>query len=170
MNHFTRHSFVGTTEDGGFYVTIEWMFRNNQDELSVTGVVGPKSNGDAVSCGQTGVHEIVKFAAGWDAEMAAKLAEIWDRWHLNGMRAGSPNQEAFLRANPVNAVYPESHYDKAKAALRLADLDPDPEYMVDGDRLYFYGSKWLYEEVPADVLTWLHELPDNAQRLPDTWR
>lgn len=170
MDHFIRHTFVGTTDDGGFYVTCQWHWNNNQNELSLTGVIGPKANGDARgSCGQTGVPEIIKYAEGWDAESAAKLAEIWKRWHLNGMRAGSPNQEAWLRENPVEAVYPKSHFVEATAALDAAGLQPDPTFLRN-DQPYSYGSAWIYEDVPEDVLVWLSQMPDNAQRLPECWR
>jgi len=35
---------------------------------------------------------------------------------------------------------------------------------------YRYGSKWLYEPVPAQVLTFLAGLPDAEQDLPAAWR
>jgi hypothetical protein len=171
MDHFKHHSFVGTTDDGGFYVTIEWQNqRNGYFELSLTGVIGPKANGDARgSCGQTYVPEIIKYAEGWDAESAAKLDELWRRWHLNGTRAGSPKQQAWLREHPVTVEYPKSHFVEACAALDAAGLQPDPTYLHKGEP-YRYGSAWLYEDVPADVLVWLRSLPDNAQRLPACWR
>lgn len=65
-------------------------------ELSITGVVGPTSNGDARgSCGQIDSTlrqmitdgKVESYAEGWDAEMLAKLLDIWDAWHLNHMRA-----------------------------------------------------------------------------------
>jgi hypothetical protein len=168
--HFTRHTFLGNTSDGGVYVTIEWQQRNGQNELSITGVIGPKANGDARGgCGQTGVPADIDFAPGWDADSAAKLAEIWKRWHLNGMQAGSPAQAAWLREHLVTAVYPESHFDKVKVALTDAGLEPDASFLHN-DEPYHYGSAWLYEAVPTDVLEWLQDLPDNAQRLPQCWR
>jgi hypothetical protein len=167
--YFTHHTFLGTTDDGGVYVTITWEWSNEQNELSLTGVIGPKANGDARgSCGQTGVPNNINFAPGWDAESAAKLDTIWNRWHLNGMRAGSPAQEAWLREHPVSVVYPES-YSKVKDALIEAGLQPD-ESFLHNDEPYSYGSAWLHEDVPTDVLEWLKNLPDNAQRLPECWR
>lgn len=172
------------------FVEIEYRFEMNQKwELSITGVEGPKRNGDCVgSCGQITVsskrlaYDHFFYAAGWDGTMLLKLADIWDRWHLNGMRAGSPRQQAWLRDHPVTAVYPESYYDKAKAALREAGLEPDTEFFHptrSRDRViasgvgadsrinrypvfdvpYSYGSAWIYEAVPADVLQWLYDLP-----------
>lgn len=124
--------------------------------LSITGVVGPLRNGDAIgSCGQivdTLRDPSFKNANGIDA-MA--LADIWDRWHLNDFRAGSPTQEQFLREHPVTYSYPTSYYEVAVAALTEAGLNPDP---ATG---YRYGSAWLTEDVPADVIDYLF-----SDRLP----
>lgn len=171
------------------FVEIEYQFQRNQKwGLSITGVDGPKTNGDAVgSCGQIDMSldlTALRRHKGWDRPMLAKLRDVWKRWHLNGMTAGSPAQEAWLRDNPVTAVYPESHYEKAaSAALAAVGLNPDPNffhptksrdrviltggYGVDArieriptfDVPYSYGHAWLYEEVPADVLEWLYHLP-----------
>jgi hypothetical protein len=143
---------------GSLYVTVKWK----EGRLSLTGVEGTKSNGDCKgSCGQCQESPlaVVNFAPGWNRAMACKLADIWARWHLNDMRTGSAAQEAWLRANPVKAVYPESHYEKAGAALAHADLNPD----ADG---YKYGHAWKREEVPADVVAWLLNLPDSDRVHP----
>ena len=73
------------------------------------------------------------------------------------MKAGSPAQEAWLAANPVTAVYPESHYDKASAALAAAGLNPDPDYLHNGIP-YRYGSAWLKRDIPADVVAEIESL------------
>ena len=57
--------------------------------LSITGVVGPMSSGNAKgSCGQC-IDEIQQGTPTeeWTAEMLQKFCEVWDRWHLNYMRA-----------------------------------------------------------------------------------
>jgi hypothetical protein len=46
--------------------------------------------------------------------------------------------------------------------LAAAGLHPDPETN------YRYGSAWLREEVPQDVLTWLQSLPE-TDKLPLRW-
>lgn len=146
-------------ETGALFVTIKY----GDGELSITGVEGPKRNGDCLgSCGQCrdAPLAVTDFAPGWNESMSRKLVEIWKRWHLNGMRAGSKAQEDWLRANPVNAVYPESHYEKACAALAAAGLHPD----ADG---YRYGSAWKREEVPQSVIAWLMDLPDSDR--PHPW-
>lgn len=73
------------------FVEIEYQ----AGRLSITGVEGPTSNGDAAGgCGQidSTLREHLaagrfKPAAGWTPEMLARLLAIWDEWHLNDMSA-----------------------------------------------------------------------------------
>jgi len=69
--------------------------------LSITGVVGPKSNGDAVGgCGQITdtlarpdfvPHVNAFWEEGGNVE---KLRAAWDRWHLNDMNPNCEHQRA----------------------------------------------------------------------------
>jgi hypothetical protein len=92
VNPFKRHTIVAQLVTprvrAAVFVTVEWDGRR----LSLTGVEGPKSNGDAVgSCGQVtlGCADHVNRIPEYD-----RLAEVWDRWHLNDMRAGCEHQRA----------------------------------------------------------------------------
>lgn len=137
---------------------------DGKTRLSITGVEGPRNNGDAWgSAGQCrdSLAKLVELAPGWTTEMAFELFAVWERWHLNDLRAGTPAQEAWLREHPVTFTYPESHYTKALEALTRAGLNPD-----DG---YRYGSAWLYEEVPTEVIEWLRNLPAATFKYPDAW-
>ena len=63
--------------------------------LSISGVVGPTSNGNCRgSCGQC-VYEIRggKPEGLWTDEMLAKFCNVWDRWHLNDMRPYCEHQK-----------------------------------------------------------------------------
>ena len=156
---FTKICRIGSNPDtGALFVTINMK----GGRLSITGVEGPKANGNCRgSSGQCvdALGEVTDFAPGWNPESAGKLKAIWERWHLNDMRAGSTAQEVWLRANPVAAVYPESHYVKASEALAAAGLNPD----ADG---YKYSSAWKREEVPISVVAWLTGLPDADRAHP----
>ena len=147
--------------------------------LSLTGVVGPKKNGDANGgCGQIDMEfahrdpahddsrydhptppEDITFAPGWDRDKWLDLLDVWRRWHLNDMRAGNPAQEAYLRSNPVKGKLPSDHYNEALNVLTAAGLNPDPETG------YRYGTAWLKEDVPEAVIKFLADLPD-ADRQP----
>jgi hypothetical protein len=83
----------------GLFIEAEYK----DGRLSLTGVIGPKSNGDAVGgCGQISMEfahrnpednddrydkpltpEQIEFAPGWDRERWLDLLDVWHRWHLN---------------------------------------------------------------------------------------
>ena len=73
------------------FVQIEYT----NGRLSISGVVGPKRNGDCYgSAGQCvdAIREGIPNA-GWTKEMLEKLCNIWDEWHLNDMRAYCQHQK-----------------------------------------------------------------------------
>lgn len=85
---------------------------NSDGELSISGVIGPRNNGDAWGgCGQIEMGfdhldpaendrrytnptraEELRFAPGWDAAMWYEFLHVWHVWHLNHMRAGCEHQ------------------------------------------------------------------------------
>jgi hypothetical protein len=139
---------------------------HSQPELSITGVEGPKANGDAYgSCGQCtdSLDQFEVLEPGWTPEMVSTLRDIWDRWHLNAGRAGTIAQTEHLRGLTYPG-YPESHFDWAKRELTVAGLQPDTSV----DPPYSYGSAWLYEPLPEMTLAWLRDLPESAVNFP--WR
>lgn len=88
---------------------------------------------------------------GYTKEMLLELNRVWNRWHLNDMRAGTPEQEKAVRwylENEGKGVY---SYEAIAQFLETNGLLYD-----DG---YKYGSGWLKEEVPLEVIEWLFTLP-----------
>lgn len=134
--------------------------------LSISGVEGPMPSGDAHGgCGQIVMSwnddylASVELARGWTLPMLAQFRETWKRWHLNDMRAGSPIQETTVSAHRASHECPRMDwYTHIKSVLADAKVDPDPETG------YSYGSAWLREDVPADILEWLRNLPESSQR------
>ncbi len=147
-----------TRDSGEYFCEIKW----DGKRLSICGVEGPLKNGDRKGgCGQIGIHmdRVGAVPEPWTLPMIEEFGRIWERWHLNDMIAGSPAQEDWLRANPVDAKYPKSHYEEACKALAAAGLHPDP------NNGYKYGSAWLLEEVPEEALAFLVGLPA-SQKTP----
>lgn len=200
-------------------------------KLSISGVEGPRPNGDAFgSCGQIIMEEwnITSYAPGWDAEKVARFREVWERWHLNDMRASCEHQRGWDTTRKVEIVT----YQLTSEALR--EQDAAKKYVLetaaatghvelsDGTREllqlpwntttapdvdgpgggryevkkreqkalgwlrqeehpegmlsrpcdvcgYKYGTSWLREEVPADILDFLAALPDADIRIPAAW-
>lgn len=126
--------------------------------LSISGGIWNARGTDYAVVGQC-IAEIDGVADQMTAEDRAlwrRIRQVWKRWHLNDMRAGSPRQEEWLRDHPVSYTYLQSHYDAAVAALTKAGLYPDTEYLRNGEP-YRYGSAWLFEPVPAEILREVEE-------------
>lgn len=178
---FDRVFFVGRMADHTdkrFPVFVQVRLSTNDGSngpwrLSFTGVEGPKRNGNCKGgCGQVIMSWREGFAPTPDGdftpEQFARLCDLWDRWHLNDMNAGSPRQMEWLRANPVTWKYPETYFDKAKAALAEAGLQPDTEFDHPRGigRPYSYGSAWIYEEIPDEVITEILSWPETTRDYP----
>lgn len=155
--------------NGRTYPVFAHAVVDRDGELTISGVEGPQRNGNCWgSCGQIEMGwrehpgDWTTDGADFNDEQLAEFMAIWDRWHLNHMRAGSPAQMAWLREHPIKVNFPESHYDKAKLALREAGLDPDPAH----DH-YRYGSRCLHEELPAEVIEKLASFP--ASSIEPAW-
>ena len=148
MQAFEKKSFVGLTPEGRLSIHIDWDGKN----LSITGSEGRDHGGQIIMS----PWDLQQYAEGYSPEVVAQLRDIWERWHLNDLQAGSPAQTAYLEANPITDR--SDHYTKACEALKAAGLNPDPNYIHDG-KPYRYGSAWLRIEVPEDALQFLHALP-----------
>jgi len=126
-------------------------------DLSIVGVEGQKVNGDCRgSCGQ-----IVDGWKNWhpvDGVDLEKFAGIWKRWHMNDMRPGTHNQMWRLRQ-----LRGENSWGYE---FDCTLLEKCGELVENG---YKYGSAWLREEVPADVLEYLRGLQDDSHIFPTCW-
>lgn len=160
-------------EVGEVFVEVKW----DGLRLSITGVEGPKANGDARgSSGQIIMTLSADdrgewtYKTGWDDAMMTRLLEVWDRWHLNDLTAGTPKQEEFIREWKKTHRY---DYVDACHALVMADLLADYDYWPpdeNGEKKgYRYGSAWLTERVPDDVVEWLFGLPLATAPMPTRW-
>ena len=174
MSDFTKVIRIGTLPPSvyGRSANLFCKIEYRGTKLSISGVEGPLRNGDAIgACGQIGMEgaprEIV-LAEGWTTGMMQQFYDVWDEWHLNDMRAGSPLQTAWIRAHKSEWEQARSagnsHYQWAKQCLADAGLQPDTKYLVKdkegNDQPYSYGSKWLGMPVPPAVLAFLQALPD----------
>ena len=134
------------------YVNIE--YNAEDDELSITGVVGPLSSGNAIgSCGQIQdeLLNIEKYEDGWDYDKVRKLQHVWENYHLNGMHAGTMEQERLVREYFQDN---DMRYDYQKAYDYLKSINMHHHLDV------HYGYQWLHWPIPEYVLGWLFNLPD----------
>lgn len=131
------------------------QFKNGR--LSISGVIGPTTGGHCVgSCGQIrdDLPNPVQYGTGWNAELLNRFLEIWERWHLNDMQAGTPAQMEAVREGREAGLCKD--YDATCEYLKARGL-----YEVEHEgKPYKYGHAWLTEPVPQDVLDFLASLPD----------
>lgn len=130
-------------------------------KLSLCGVIGPTSHGNALgSCGQC-VDEIRGGTPvnGWDKEMVEMLCNIWEDWHLNNLRPYCQHQKELGYRKLASAEVVVNGKREKRGWLRYDKYalgllgKPCP---VCG---YRYGSAWLKEDVPEEILKWLYNLP-----------
>lgn len=86
--------------------------------------------------------EVTEPAPGWTLAEIAELGEIWDRWHLNDMRAACAHMDTTI---PTDAHLEERYGRPDEQGWLLANVTcPETGYR--------YGHAWLTEEIPADVV------------------
>ena len=131
-------------EDFSCTLNIEIEDKNSFKCLSIcgsyfTGKKLLKSDKNLIGWGQ--IHDEVKEI------IPARLYEIWKRWHLNDMRAGTFVQEEILRQAKVSGVEFNDFYTDACNYLQRFDALIDEGYT--------YGTAWLKEELPQEVIDYL---------------
>lgn len=75
-------------------------------------------------------------------QKAQRMVEIWKEWHLNDMKAGTPNQEKAIK----NWLSSGIRYDYSAACeyLRTQNLYNDNGYV--------YGTAWLHQDIPENII------------------
>ncbi len=135
-------------------------------ELSITGVEGPRANGDAVGgCGQIvmslrelGALDTFEPAPGWTLESFQEFLALWDRWHLNHMKPYDAEMEAagwrelaLKEMRGYEFTLTTAAYEAKKAAERAAlealrndrTFKPHPDQVMAATRPNSYNV-WTY--------------------------
>lgn len=135
---------LGSTQDDGFIVvtialktipgqhkTIRHGSVRDPIRLSISGDYYFRGNRDnPVSCGQipNSLSLITTPAPGWTLEEIEDLRLVWQRWHLNDMRAGCAHMD----------LPDDTSYDAR-------------QHIVCAKTNYKYGAEWLVEPMPPGV-------------------
>lgn len=124
----------GKIEGHNIFCKIEW--KNNN--LSITGVIGPNRNGDSWGgCGQINPVLPDEFSEGWNNTKLETFNTIWENYHLNDLQAACEHQRE------LGWTY-KTHAGKTCPTCG-----------------YEIGTKWLRKEVPEWVISYLFALPDS---------
>ncbi len=126
-------------------------------ELSIVGNVWNRSHTDIKYGGQC-LDEMAKIIK--DPKFQ-KIYEIWKKWHLNGNRSGTPEQEKKIK----EWIDAGNEYDYHEICKMLSDCDM---YVVEytgksvgrmyDHEPYRYGSGWLVEDLPSEVIDTLNKI------------
>lgn len=170
-------------EVGPCFAEIKVEGETDHKELSICGVEGPLPNGDSRgSCGQCNHDGEVPPDATEVSPFAAQLLRVWERWHLNDMRPGCEHQRAEgWSERPIDPSKPLNIYGKHFEGQRSCSWNMLawvlPSEHPDGLLTkpcptcgYRYGTAWLYEPLPGDVIGFLEMLPDRSESIPACWR
>lgn len=79
-----------------------------------------------------------------------RLLEIWHKWHLNDMKSGTKKQEECLR----------NWKDRPEGFSYEEDCKYLKEHKLYEDRGYAYGSAWLVEVLPEEIIKEVEYLCD----------
>jgi hypothetical protein len=164
----TWRGYVGRTSDGDrLWLEIELRVKSSRGfksithdeigdytELSIQGgglYKGHRTGRDTDFGGQCVdfLRNVTRPEKGFTVAELQRIADVWVRWHLNGMRAGCAHQSPVLAPDKYGNVVP---------SLELTPACPETGYK--------YGHAWLVESLPADIET---EVRAFADRLDGTY-
>ena len=79
------------------------------------------------------------------------LVDMWRRYHLNNMHAGTPEQEAEVKRwlDGRRYDYPAAREHLREVGLLTVEHNGKP---------YTYGTGWLFEPIPADDLARIRDI------------
>lgn len=123
-------------------------------ELSICGNIWNARHTDIV-CGGQCIDEIAKYI---HSPKVQAIQAMWKKYHLNGMNAGTIEQEAAIKKHFAETG---ERYDYTKACDYLKSIGMyEVEYTgksvgkIFDHEMYKYGHAWLVRDLPEFVIEW----------------
>ena len=130
-------------------------------ELSIAGTIYYPGRRDIACSGQC-LNDIAEFRDQLSfPERFDEIYALWKKWHLNGLHAGTPEQDAAVdewlaAGNKYDYTAAcEMLKEKGLYEVNYTGLSTSRRYE---NEPYTYGSGWLVRELPDDVLHQVHRL------------
>ena len=174
--NFGKVAYLGTRKDNPVEVTIELRTRGGEDifsikdgeripagkaptytELSICGDIWNRLHTD-IYCGGQCLDTIAEYVTD---PLFTEIFGYWKKYHLNGMHAGTPEQEKALeRFKGYGWRY---DYREACSLLKDCGLYEVPFYGLTvgkkyNGETYTYGCGWVIEELPEEVENRIREI------------
>lgn len=126
-------------------------------ELAICGDIWNHVHTD-IYCGGQCLDTIAEYV---HSDLFKEIYELWKRYHLNGMRAGTPEQEE----EKIKWLADGHRYDYTEICEHLKEVGLY-EVMFTGktssrtynNEPYRYGSGWVVEDLPEEVIARVKEI------------
>lgn len=134
------------------YADIELKNTPKGPVLSISATVYNKHKKGIICCGQC-LDTIADTNLGKN-KIFQEIYDLWQKYHLNDMHAGTPAQEKALREAVAKRILPaSSSYVKQVTYLKSIHLYVDESVLDSNGEGYRYGHSWLYEPISdEDIL------------------
>lgn len=162
---------VGKCEDGNIFAKIELKEGN----LSISGVIGPTRDGNAKGSAGQFIMSFKEYdergymslkditpAPGWDRATIKKFFDVWDKWHLNDMKAGCAHQVGPEWTHKSVKIYHFTLTDKAYKFKKQAEEDAQ-KALVNGETFTPTPEQVLYAGLPYSIESPYEKTPVHYQ-------
>ncbi len=141
-------------------------------ELSISDSIWQREETDILSGGQgqDTLREALEdgkleIGNGISDDEFEELLDIWDKYHLNDLTAGTERQEKIIEEHKDDPKYNkfDKFLDRPRAILEDFDAEPDKETEGFGDEGYSFGSQWLFEPLPENVVDFVEKFKSKLE-------
>jgi len=142
-------------------IEINIKSKQSGQALSISAGVWNIRKTDYLACGQMQdtIREMVKndeiVESPIPMDNLIRLLDIWDRWHLNDMKAGCSHQRKLIptiQETKGKSFFYADNYDNI---LKLKEFKRCPKCG------YQYGTAWKHERLPMDIVKFLANLVED---------
>lgn len=136
-------------------------YNESEGKFSITGVIAPTRNGNALGSAGQCVDEIRGGTPtdDWNKEMLNKFCDIWDRWHLNDLRPYCKHQKELgwdiIASEKVNIYHykltKEANNKKKEAEKRALEcLRNGDTFIPTKSEIYFANLENFKDDISAE--------------------
>ena len=152
--NFGKHEYNGIGRKIN-QITIEIELETKKDNKQVFTACGNVWNNlhtDLIAGGQCIDSILESVPSLKHNKLYMEVVELWKKWHLNDMHAGTPEQERFIKS----WIEKGNKYDYTTICEHLQAVGLyEVEY---NGSWYKYGHGWLYQEIDAIDLQRINKL------------
>ena len=146
-----KPSYFGSTIIGDVKVDMELTNKENQGP--VLSIMASMHNVMSGQCLNPLMESTLK-----DDPLFCQIHDLWSKYHLNSMHAGTPKQEALINEGILSGELKNRDYTSVCVYLKTKKCYIDNDLLDENGQGYRYGHKWLYQPIPENDLTLIKKL------------